>query len=119
MGRVKIQFHLTCTVREDPDTESFVSHCPALGVFSAGNTELEALEAIKSALAACIPVLYEQDRLRDKLIEGGFFPTREIVPDAKEFLGVEVGNETLQMVEVDVPLYLIADNAQRMEPVVA
>jgi predicted RNase H-like HicB family nuclease len=111
MGKVTIHMQLTCTVRPDPDTDCYVSHCPALNVYSAGNTELEALEAIRSALSMYAISLYKQNRLDEKLLTTGFFPAGEIhLPKASEFVEIQnVGYEKLQTVEVDVPLFLQRD----------
>lgn len=115
MASIKIHLQLDCTVREDKETESYVSHCPALNVFSAGNTELEALEAIRSALSMYVISLYKQNRLDEKLLTTGFFPVGEIKhapPPRGQYVAVEVGREAKQHIEVDVPVLLQMDHPE-------
>ena len=91
-----------------------VSHCPSLNVFSAGNTEIESLEAIRSALTLYTLALYKQNRLDEKLLTTGFFPVDDpaALPKAKQFVAVENGKENLQYVEVDIPLLLAKDGQE-------
>ena len=113
MATIKIHMQLTCTVREDKDTNCYVSHCPILNVFSAGNSELEAIEAIRSALKMYARALLKQNRLGEKLQTVGFtlVSDGDALPKAEQFIAVEVGRDQLQTVEVDVPL-LLTMNAQ-------
>lgn len=108
MATVKIHMQLTCTVREDKEADCYVSHCPALNVFSAGNTELEAFEAIRSALTMYALALYKKNRLDEKLLTTGFFPVSgNVAPKVEQFVAVEeVGRGDLQSFEVDIPLVL-------------
>lgn len=79
-----------------------------MNVFSAGNTELEALEAIRSALTMYAMALYRKNRLDEKLLTIGFFPVdgKMVLPKVEQFVAVETNKENLQYVEVDVPLLL-------------
>lgn len=121
MATVKIHMQLTCTVRKDEETDCYVSHCPILNVFSAGNSELEALEAIRSALKMYALALYKQNRLDEKLLTTGFCPVsdKKELSNADQFVSVEiskeqvdVGRDRVQTIEVDVPLELIVSAHQ-------
>jgi hypothetical protein len=47
---VRLEAHLGVGIRRDDSASVFVSHAPALDVFSQGRTEREALHAIESAV---------------------------------------------------------------------
>jgi predicted RNase H-like HicB family nuclease len=109
MASVKIHLQLDCTVREDKQTDCYVGHCPALDVFSAGNTELEALESIRSALSMYVVSLYKHNRLDEKLLTTGFFPVGELRPSPPrkdQYVAVEDGGAAKQYIVVDVPVLL-------------
>ena len=47
---VRLEAHLRASVRRDELASAFVSHAPALGLFSQGRTEREAIRAIENAV---------------------------------------------------------------------
>ena len=63
MPSVQMVFNLKCLMRRDEEASVVVSHCPALGVYSQGENEDEAREAIKSAVILYIQAAYDCDRL--------------------------------------------------------
>lgn len=48
------------TIRYDVDAHVYVAHCPLIGVYSQGETEAEAKEAIRSAVEMYLQ--YERER---------------------------------------------------------
>lgn len=109
MASVTIQMRLDCTVREDRETGCFVSRCPALSVFSAGQTELEALAAIESAVLLYVKALYRQNRLDEKLLLTGFAPVGDVArvePGSGQYIALEDADLDLQRVKINVPLLL-------------
>ena len=90
MPSVQMVFNLTCLVRHDAEAAVFVSHCPALGVYSQGESEEEAREAIKSAATLYVEAAYDFDRLDQVLRRAGF---RRVAPgsqppEASDFIAV-------------------------------
>lgn len=51
-------FRLTCEVRRDEQANVFVSSCPGMDVYSQGETEGEAVTAIKSAVGLYIKAAF-------------------------------------------------------------
>ena len=108
MAQVKAQIFVSCTVRRDDATNSFVSHCPELKLYSAGNTELEALEAIRSAVSLFLRWAYERKSLGGILIEMGMHYASDPAPLR---LGSEanVGSAlSTQSIPIQVPFFLLA-----------
>jgi predicted RNase H-like HicB family nuclease len=69
---VQMNFNLRGLVRHDDEASVFVSQCPALGIYSQGETIAEAREAINSAVAMYLATAYEFDRLDQVLRRAGF-----------------------------------------------
>lgn len=44
-------------VKFDEETKSYISHCPLLNIYSQGQTEAEAISALKSAVKLYVEVL--------------------------------------------------------------
>ncbi len=57
-GRGRPAFRLACRVRRDEQTDVFVSVCPSMNVYSQGETEDEAIAAIKSAVGLYIKAAF-------------------------------------------------------------
>src|SRR5687767_12373843 len=82
---LQIQVNLSGAIRKDDAANVFVSYCPALKLYSQGEDETQALEAIKSAvtlyLATCIDRGQLDAALRavgfDKTSVGGMVPVEE------------------------------------------
>jgi predicted RNase H-like HicB family nuclease len=108
MPSVEMVFNLTCLVRHDSEASVFVSHCPALGVYSQGETQEEANEAIKSAVTLFIEAAFDFDRLDQTLRRAGFKPVAPgtQLPESTEFIGVAAGNT--QEINISVPVTLLA-----------
>lgn len=108
MARVKVQIEVTCMVRRDDESNAFVSFCPEFAMYSAGNTELEALEAIRSAVELFLRYNYERSKLGEILQEKGLrFTTQEDAPPWLEGTRAEVGEAHEQQIPIQVPFYLL------------
>lgn len=111
---LNVRFNLMGQIREDKETDSFVSYCPALDIYSAGRTRPEAKAALQSAIDMFFHICYSRDILNRALRGRGF----ELIPD-----GQAVDGETITVTEIDaeavdgtfddvfdveVPLHLVA-----------
>jgi predicted RNase H-like HicB family nuclease len=61
---VRLETHLEICIRRDDSASVFVSHAPALDVFSQGRTDREALHAIESAVRLYFVTAHEQGFLQ-------------------------------------------------------
>jgi hypothetical protein len=106
MAKMTANFELRCTVRHDEDTDSYVSHCPDLNIFSGGHSELEALEGIRSAISLLLEWAYKQKTLGSLLGDMGmrFAPKKE---DFSVDADTDVGAIGTQSVPIHVPFYLL------------
>jgi hypothetical protein len=70
---VRLEAHLGARVWSDPAAQVFVGHAPALGLFSQGRTEREALEAIENAVRLYFLTAHDRGFLHRILarLEGG------------------------------------------------
>jgi len=105
---------MNCEVGYDQDAEVFVSHCPTLDVYSQGETEAEALDAIKSAVTLHVTTAFDFQRL-DKVLRG-FEKIESGGPehpatDYREFVSVRVKPE-MKQVPISLPLRLSAQQPQ-------
>jgi predicted RNase H-like HicB family nuclease len=111
MRTVEIKIRLMIGVLEDKETGVYVGHCPALDVYSQGESMEDAMEAIKSASLLYVEHCYRRKLLDDELNRRGFSPIS--ASDAH-------GNTDAEMISIheryqhtssiDVPLYLMAKN---------
>ena len=65
---------LSAEVRYDPTAECFESYCPELDVYSAANSESEAIEALQSAINMTLTSYYRHGRLDEFLKQREFTP---------------------------------------------
>jgi predicted RNase H-like HicB family nuclease len=107
MARMKVQLQLSGTIRHDPETGTFVSHCPELNLYSAGNSELEALEAIRSAVSLFLQSAYERKKLGEifEKLNLRFSPIQEAPTDPP----LRVGEFDTQQLPINVPFYLLQE----------
>jgi hypothetical protein len=103
--RGAVQVQVTCTIQRDNKADAFVSHCPKLNLYSAGNTELESLEAIRSAVMLFLKWAYEHQRLSEIMNEYGVRFNPEPEPWPLESKAVQVGAGT-QSIPIRVPFYV-------------
>ena len=72
MANISITVQMICGVRHAEDEDLYVSVCPRLGVYSQGETEAEALDAIKSAVVLHLTTAFDHNRLDKVLRKAGF-----------------------------------------------
>lgn len=100
-------------IRHDTDAHVHVSYCPALNIFSQGESEDQARRAIGSAVSLFLQSCYERGQLDRALREAGFrassrtgiVPVKSLGLD-QEWIAVEERYE--EVFDFDVPLHLIA-----------
>src|SRR5207248_8687568 len=63
---------MNCGIGRDEDAGVYVSHCPTLEIYSQGETEEEALAAIKSAITMHLTTAFDFNRLDKVLRKLGF-----------------------------------------------
>ena len=112
-----MQFRLVAqlrgVIRRDEDASVFVSYCPALNIFSQGESEDEARRAIGSAVGLFLDACYERGQLDRALREAGFskssrtgvVPVKSLGLD-QEWIAVQERYD--EVFDFDVPLHLIA-----------
>lgn len=72
MATIQFTIKMNVGVRQDEDAGVYVSHCPSLEIFSQGETEDEAVEAIKSAITLHLTTAFDFNRLDKVLRKAGF-----------------------------------------------
>lgn len=121
---LQVRFSLQGAIREDKDTASFVSYCPALDLYSAGRTRPEAKRALQSAVDLFVRSCYSRGILGQVLQAKGFEATDPNVPDehglvdGENFIVVrELAHREAfdDVFNVEVPLHLIAAQAKRTD----
>lgn len=117
---VGVKFSLEGFIREDKETNSFVSYCPALDLHSAGRSRIEAKNALRGAVNMYIRICFDRNVLGRILHESGFEAASEPFIDTPQlsdgpptadtqFIAITVdGHEYDDMFPVEVPLHLIA-----------
>jgi len=88
--RIRFETQLIAGTRWDDEAKTFVSHAPALNLYSQGPTETEAARAIESAVKLYLITAYEAGVLERILKRRGFSPpggTSAIV-SPKEYIRV-------------------------------
>jgi len=110
MATIEFTINMNCEVGYDQDTEVFVSHCPTLDVYSQGETEEEALDAIKSAVTLHVTTAFDFQRLDRVLRKAGFEKIESSgaerpATDSREFVSVRVKPE-MKQVPISLPLRL-------------
>ena len=116
---VGLKFSLQGQLREDKQTNCFVSYCPALDIYAAGNTRPEAKDALRATIELFIRICYERAIFGVALRQRGFTAAESgavpVVTDAQEFIAIQEDAESMydDVFEVDVPMHLIAAGAQQ------
>lgn len=110
--QTEISFKLHVGVKHDEKARCWASYCPAINVYSAGNTESEAIEAIRAAISTFVRICFSRKILDDVLVNLGFFPSSTQVvidgdhDDEEEFIRVslrEFGGKA-HSINVEMPL---------------
>jgi hypothetical protein len=118
LGKViDVTFKLDCLVREDKDSKSFVSFCPALDLYSAGRSRVESREALTSAIAMYLRICYERKVLSNVLHGRNFQAADPLcvdLPTAPGFIAIkESMAEYDDEFRIEVPMHLLAQQQQQ------
>jgi predicted RNase H-like HicB family nuclease len=116
MATIEFTINVNCQIRHDDDAGVFVSHCPTLNVYSQGETEEEALEAIKEAVSLHVTTAFDFARLDKVLRKAGFekfSPDQAMgaVESPGEFVKVELRKDVKDF-PISLPFHLRADSRQ-------
>jgi predicted RNase H-like HicB family nuclease len=111
-----IKFNFNITLRPDSVAGVVVSYCSALGVYSQGENEAEAQQAIEEALGLYLETAFEHDRLDQVLRRAGFAQLSSIslehaIQNQMEYVAVHQEKE----IAIEVPLYLLAQQTKTAE----
>src|SRR5262245_10932265 len=79
---IDVNFRLQGQIREDRQTRCFVSLCPALDLYSAGRTRIDAKKALSAAVLMYVRICYERGILGRIMKDMGFIPTQAAVTEA-------------------------------------
>jgi len=111
-----MNFSLQGHLREDKDTNCFVTYCPALDLYSAGKTRPEAKDALRNTVALFISICYDRG-IFDKVLRDQGFGVAEagVAPPhtgTQECIAIHeaatTGEDYDDVFDVDVPLHLVA-----------
>jgi predicted RNase H-like HicB family nuclease len=117
MANITLTVQMICGIRHAEDEDMYVSVCPRLGVYSQGETEAEALEAIKSAVGLHLATAFDHNRLDKVLRKAGFqkmsdgAATPLADPQTDEFVKVHI-HGAFKEFPIEVPLTLLASRSQ-------
>ena len=109
--RVRFTVQLTAVWRHDEREEIYVAGCPAIRVWSQGETKEEAFKALRSAVFMYVRHCYSRNILDNVLNNRGFEPCdASEVDDCTEFVDVQEINDKKypHSFSIDVPLNLLA-----------
>lgn len=123
-----VKFCLQGKIREDHDTKSFVSYCPALDLYSAGRTRPEAKAALQSAVDMFIRLSYDRAILGQLLRDKGFDSALSAGPTLTDGQPAEDANFIAitesahasdaaaydDVFSVEVPIHLVANEQAHM-----
>lgn len=112
-----VKFSLQGQLREDKDTNCFVSYCPALDLYSAGITRLDAKRALRGAVDMYVRLCYSRGILGRLLQEKGFQAalagvTAPNPTDSNDFIAITETQHGMvydDVFPVEVPLHLVAN----------
>ena len=114
---IDVRFSLQGQIREDKQTESFVAYCPALDLYSAGQTRPDAKRALESAVDMFVQICFSRNILGRVLHEKGFgVVAASEVPAtglAENFITITEtetthGEQYDDTFPIEVPLHLLA-----------
>lgn len=102
---IRVNLHLPAVIIKKP--KWYVSHCPALDVYSQGDTEDEAKRNLIEAITAFMISCHERGTLDAVLKECGF------VPDYSANLKTATIEDDSDYIDVPLPFIIDAANQQR------
>ena len=118
--QITISVKLTATIEYDDEAGVFVSRTPVLNIFSQGDSEVEAKEALEEAIVMQLRASYRFDRIHQLLVRAGFTkivglgPPDDIETFSGQYVSVDVTehNDKAKHYEIEVPMTLVAAAAQ-------
>jgi predicted RNase H-like HicB family nuclease len=120
-SKLKIVFSFTAAFRPSEKSGAWVSWCPELDLFSQGETLDRAFDALKETVRSWITHCYKQGILDDSLIKRGWSVSKSEPGESFVVDGLSLQKHKLaeyphsRSLEIDVPLYMVADAAKRGE----
>lgn len=88
---VSIELHINFEVTRDREIDEYVSHCPALALYSQGDTERDAIDNIREAVTMFLRNCYERGTLNQVLQDCGFVIATETKHEHDYALMLEQG----------------------------
>jgi len=79
-AQIPLNFSLKVGTRLDADAKVWVSHAPALNLYSQGTTESRAIEALTCAVHSLLSAAYKHGILEEVLQEAGLVPAHAARP---------------------------------------
>ncbi len=110
MTTYEMNVQLPCSVRFEKETMIYVSECPPLNILSAGETESEAIDAIRSAVIMYLQSAVEDGLLGQLLVNKGFRFTasEQEIKEAEQVIAVRVHEDGAKVVPIKIPIGLLA-----------
>lgn len=118
---ISVNFSLPGALRHDHATNTFVSYCPALDLYSAGKNRPDAKKALQGAVELFVRICYDRGILDDVLNKRGFKIAAGLeagaAHDFKDFITVmeidqpQASEPFDDLFDVEVPLSLVADRS--------
>lgn len=106
MDTVEISLCLICTVRQDAE-DRWVTGCPALDIFSQGETKEEAQRALEEAIGLWVEDCLERGTLDEALREVGFEKVHpETLRPGDEHISVRPGMEEAELAPDTFPVHI-------------
>ena len=121
--QLAVSFKLGAVIREDSQTDCFVSYCPAIDIYSAGRNRIEAKKALTSAAGMYVRHCYQRGILDLVLREKGFSASSTLMEtsnDVEQFIAVQAVRDKYEhtyddVFDLDIPLHLIAQKKEHMK----
>lgn len=112
MATIEFTANLHCCTRFDEEASAFVGYCPTLNVYSQGDTETEAVEAVQDAVRLHLTTAFDFNRLDKVLRKAGFTGLTPVPQDVAlvadvEFVQVKVHKDSKNHT-IKVPLQMLA-----------
>lgn len=111
---VDVAFRLKVGLRRDPPSQSVIAYCPALELFSAGESEGEAQVAITGAIKLYLETCWERGQFEQAMRRSRFQPVAaNKVAAARDAEFVTIRESAFDTIlDVDVPLHLVGQQTE-------
>jgi predicted RNase H-like HicB family nuclease len=115
MALMGMAFRLKVGLRHDAESGAVVAFCPALNLYSAGETEGEAHKAIQSAAYLYLETCWERGKFEQAMRRINFTPVKgaKALEQAKsdEFIAIRESDYDV-VLDVDVPFPMVGQGEQ-------